>query len=98
MQDDRLGSAGNMDGAIGIATVDDVGRIGSSAERLLALDEGKLAAATEAVAHTVGLRRHLPFVGKEALLGLVGEAIPVETGQDTQGDGCSRQAPQLLSH
>ncbi|ENN88470.1 hypothetical protein RHSP_81324 [Rhizobium freirei PRF 81] len=98
MQDDRLRSARHLDRTVGIAAVDDIRRIRAGTEGLLALDEFKLAAAAEAIAHAIGFRRHLPLVGKEIALRLLGQPIPVEPRQDPQLGRRARLAAKLLGN
>ena len=66
VQDNRLGPARHLDGAIGIPAIDDVRRICTSPEGLFARDEFKRPPALEAIAHPVGFGRNGPFVLEEA--------------------------------
>src|SRR2546423_10327608 len=84
MQDDRFGAAGTRDRAIGVAAIDKVGGIGSRPEGRRSRHELERTAATEAVPDAVGFRSHLPAILEEAAAGLLGDAMPVKTGNDAQ--------------
>src|SRR5439155_6699651 len=74
----------HLDRAIGVAGIDNVGGIRSRPEGRRSRHEVERTAATEAVPDAVGFRGHLPAILEETAAGLLGDAMPVKTGNDAQ--------------
>src|ERR1700691_6321646 len=84
MQNDWLGPARYLDGAIGVAGVDDVGGIGTSPKRRLAGHKVQRSAAAESITDPISLRRHFPAVLKEVLARQFRNTMPVQAGHHAQ--------------
>ena len=94
MQHDRFRAARHLDGAVGIASVDDVGGVRPSAEGRFARNEFKRSSAAEAIADAIGFRRDFPVVLEEMLAGGLGDAMPIEAGHHAQLGGRAGRATQ----
>ena len=95
MQHDRFGPARHLDGAVGIAGIDDIRRVRPGAEGLLTRHEIKRGAAPEAIADPVRLGRDLPSVREEPLAALAGDPVPVKPRQHPEFGGVARHPPQV---